>query len=75
MTELQQRIYKFLKENGECSKIEIAMTCIGYYYTNGMAHFGKALSRMVINKSIQRTKKGYYKIIEEEINIGIFKAQ
>jgi hypothetical protein len=65
MTELQQGIYDFLKENGESSKAGIAITCIGFYYTNGMDHFGKALSRMVINKSIQRTKKGYYKIIEE----------
>ena len=64
----QRKIYDFLHKKGESSKKEIASECMGNYYTNGMFHFGLILTRMVNARYIERTRKGYYKAVDLQIN-------
>jgi hypothetical protein len=48
------------------------------YYCNYKKHLGAIMSRMVENGSVQRVKKGLFRLSrplppEEQLNIGIFK--
>lgn len=64
MNSNQRKIYDFLQKHGESSKKDIALECMGSYYTNGMFHFGLIMRRMVDAGYIERTRKGYYKASE-----------
>lgn len=76
MTNTQQKIINYLKEQGETTKKVLYDNCSEGYYNNGMFHFGNILSNMVNKGMIERVHKGVFAIpIKhiEPVNIGLFK--
>lgn len=65
MTPQQREIYNFVRSKGEATKKEISEKFDGYFH-NGDKHIGERLSRMVNAGMLERTKKGVYKVVENQ---------
>ena len=58
----QTEIIQTLFKHGECTKLFLYQNSTYSYYHNWEKHFGGVLSRLVKNGTIERVKRGVYRL-------------